>query len=141
MTSTTIHSTSELSTENTTATGRYGRAALVAGVAAAAANTVVAVVGRAADVSFAVKGEKIPLFAFPQATLMATVVGFALAWALTRRAHRPRRTFVVTTVTLTALSMPPAIADTDTATKLVLALTHLVAAVILIPAVSARLAD
>ena len=142
MSTTITHTPSEVTTQATTVTGRYGRASLVAGLTAAAANAVVAAVTNAADVSFEISGEKIPLYAFPQATLMATVAGFVLAWALARRARRPRHTFVVTTVALTAVSiLPPALADADIATKVVLALTHLVAAVILIPAVSARLAD
>jgi len=141
MSSTTAIHTTELTTTATTV-GRYGRAALVAGLAAAATNAVVAGVAGAAGVSFELSGEKIPFYAFPQATLMATVAGFVLAWAFSRRARHPRHTFVVTAVALTAVSMvPPAIVDTDVATKLVLALTHLVAAVILIPAVSGRLSD
>jgi hypothetical protein len=48
----------------------------------------------------------------------------------------------VTTVILSALSMvPPAIVDADVATKLVLGLTHVLAAVIIIPAIARRLAS
>ena len=141
MSSTTAIHNTELTTTATTV-GRHGRATLVAGLTAAAANTVVAGVAGAAGVSFELSGEKIPFYAFPQATLMAAVAGFVLAWAFSRRAGRPRHTFLVTAVALTAVSMvPPAIVDTDVATKLVLALTHLVAAVVLVPAVSKRLAD
>ncbi len=60
---------------------------------------------------------------------------------LSRTARRPRRTFVRTTVVLTALSLvPDVIADAAPATKALLMLTHLVAAAIVIPAVARRLA-
>jgi peptidoglycan/LPS O-acetylase OafA/YrhL len=60
---------------------------------------------------------------------------------LARRARRPQHTFVVTTVALTALSIvPDALADATTGTRLTLALTHVIAAAIVIPALARRLA-
>jgi hypothetical protein len=61
---------------------------------------------------------------------------------MARRADRPRHTFVSTTLALTALSfVPDLFADAQASTKLTLVLTHVVAASIVIPALSARLAD
>ena len=55
---------------------------------------------------------------------------------------RPRRTFVSTTLVLTALSfVPDVLADAQASTKLTLMLTHVVAAAIVIPALASRLAD
>ncbi len=56
------------------------------------------------------------------------------------RAARPRRTFVVTTVALTAISLiPDALVEASTGSKTVLMLTHLVAAAIIVPAYARRL--
>ncbi len=83
----------------------------------------------------------IPLGGFAVGTLMWSVVGIVLAVILARWAKRPARTFVVTTVALTALSMagPVMAVDTATTTKVVLALSHLVAAVVVIPPLALRL--
>ncbi|WP_345482543.1 DUF6069 family protein, partial [Actinopolymorpha pittospori] len=60
--------------------------------------------------------------------------------ALARWARHPRRTFLRTTVVLTALSLvPDAIADASSPTKALLMLTHLVAAAIVVPAIARRL--
>ena len=118
------------------------RTGLLATVLASVATTVVAAGGHAAGVSLDISGEAIPLFGFPQLTAIFSLVGLALAVVLTRRARAPRRTFVRTTVTLTALSLvPDAIADAAVDTKGLLMLTHLVAAAIVIPAIASRLAD
>ena len=145
MTTTLIHSTTtqhsaQAAAERTRPVGRVGRTGLVAGVAAAAANFAVHLAARQADVTLAIKGEEFPLFAFPQVTLMAAVIGIGLAAVFARRARRPRHAFVLTTVLLTAVSLvPPVIVDASVATKLVLELTHIVAAVIIIPAMAVRL--
>jgi hypothetical protein len=63
-----------------------------------------------------------------------------LAVVLARVARHPRTAFVRTTVVLTVLSLvPDVIADAAPATKLLLMLTHLVAAAIVIPAIARRL--
>jgi hypothetical protein len=124
---------------------RLWRAGLVAGLAAAVANLVVAAVADAADVSFQIPrdgGESIPLLGFAQATLMFTLIGIGIAAVLRRRSSRPAVTFTRVTVALTALSMiPPAIVDADLSTKVVLALTHVVAAAIVIPVLAGKLRD
>jgi hypothetical protein len=61
---------------------------------------------------------------------------------LSRRANQPRRTFVRTTIALTLVSIvPDVLADAHTSTRLTLALTHVVAAAIVIPALASRLHD
>jgi len=83
----------------------------------------------------------IPLGGFAMGTLMWSVVGIVLAVVLARWAKRPARTFVVATVVLTVLSLagPVMAVDTATATKVVLALSHLVAAAVVIPPLALRL--
>jgi hypothetical protein len=123
-------------------TKRLGKTAAVAGVTAAVATTAVAGIAHAAGVSLDVGGEAIPLPGFAQMTLVGTLIGAILAVVLSRWASRPQRTFVVTTVVLTTLSLIPDItADAATGTRLVLALTHVVAAAIVIPALASRLSD
>jgi len=117
------------------------KAAVMSGVVAAAATSTTAAIARAGDVTLAVKGEQIPISGFALMTVVGAVVGLILAAALSRRATRPRRTFLQTTAVLTALSLvPDAFADTTTASKLVLVLTHLIAAAIIVPSLAARLA-
>ena len=115
-------------------------AGLVSGAVASAATTVMAAVASAADVALTIDGEEIPLFGFAQLTIFGAVIGTVLAWAFSKWASRPRRTFVVTTVVLTALSLvPDVIVDASLATKLVLMATHVVAAAIVVPSVAKRL--
>ncbi|HZX54934.1 MAG TPA: DUF6069 family protein, partial [Ilumatobacteraceae bacterium] len=79
------------------------------------------------------------MVAFPQLTLIASVIAVGLAAVLGRRTHQPRQAFVRTTVLLTALFVaPPILADAATSTKLVLELTHLVVACLVISAIAAR---
>jgi hypothetical protein len=112
----------------------------IAALGAAVVNVGIAAAAQVADVPLAVQGEEIPVLGFGQATLFYTVVGIVLAVVLNRRANRPHRTFVVVTVVLTALSLaPPLAVDTDTATSVVLELTHLAAAAIVIPAIAGKL--
>jgi hypothetical protein len=124
------------------------RVGAVAGVAAAVATELVAAVARVSDVSMEAGGfgadtaEPIPVVGFAVATLIWTAVGILMAIAMTRWAKRPAHTFTVTAVVLTAVSLvPPALAgSTTTGTKLVLVLTHVVAAVIVIPVLRHELA-
>ena len=85
----------------------------------------------------------IPVGGFAMAVVMWAAVGILLAVALARWARRPARTFVITTVTLTALSLVgPAVAThTETATRVVLAVAHVVAAAVVIPPIARRLTD
>jgi hypothetical protein len=110
-------------------------AGMLSGAAAAAATVAVAAAARAADVSLEVDGQAIPLAAFALWTIVAAFVGVVLA-AVVRR----RRRFVAATLTLTALSIVPAIAAPDgTATTLVLVAVHLLAAAIVIPSITTHL--
>ena len=130
-------------TVRSSSTPTLWRHGLTAGVVAAGATTVVAAAAHALGVSLeTAPGEAIPVAGFAQLTLVFTAVGVLIARAIGRRARRPSATFVKTTVVLTALSLLPDVAiDGDVATKLTLMLTHLVAAAIVIPALSRRLAE
>jgi hypothetical protein len=138
-----------MTTTATTATARTTRrsgfrALTVTGVAATAiaslATVTVAAAGSAAGISLEVNGAPIPVPGFGTLTAVFSVVGLVLAAVLSRFARTPRRTFVRTTVALTALSLvPDAIVAAAPATKALLMLTHLVAAAIVIPAVARRL--
>ena len=97
----------------------------------------------AAGVSLAVGGEAIPLVGFAQLTFVAAIIGTVLAVVLHRRADRPRHTFVVTTIALTALSfVPDVLADAPTRPRGSRSrMSHVVAAAIVIPALASRLTD
>jgi hypothetical protein len=140
---TTTH-TAPTTTETTTGAPARMRSLLVAGAAATAvasvATSLVAAAGQAAGISLDIAGEPIPVAGFASLTAIFSLVGLVLAAVLRRFAARPRRAFVRTTVALTALSLvPDVIADAAVSTKLLLMLTHLVAAAIVIPAVARRL--
>jgi Family of unknown function (DUF6069) len=123
-----------------TRTGSYVRAGLVATVAASVATTSVAAAGHAAGISLNVQGAPIPVAAFAQLTAIFSLVGLALAAVYRRKARNPRRTFVRTTVALTALSVvPDLLVPAGPATRALLMTTHLVAAAIVIPAIARRL--
>lgn len=123
-------------------TKRLWKTGAVAGVSASVATVAFAALAQAVDVPLAVGGKEIPLVGFAQLTLVASIIGTVLAVVLSRRATRPQRTFVVTTVGLTALSIiPDLLADATTATRVALALSHVVAAAIVIPALASRLSD
>ena len=112
----------------------------VATVAAAVATSLVAAAGQAVGVSTAISGLPIPVEGFATLTVIFSVVGLVIATALRRFARRPRTAWLRTTVALTVLSLvPDAIADAATSTKVLLMLTHVVAAAIVIPAVARRL--
>jgi uncharacterized membrane protein (DUF4010 family) len=103
------------------------RTGIVAGLVASAATATTAAVAHSAGVSLEVSGEAIPALGFAQVTFVMTLVGVAI---------------VRTTVALTLVSfLPDVFADAATSTRLVLMLTHVVAAAIVIPALSSRLSD
>src|ERR1700690_3324842 len=113
----------------------------IAGLVPSVATLAIAASAKALDGPIEVGGKAIPLLGFPQLTFVGAIIGTILAVVLSRRATHSRRTFVITTVGLTLLSIiPDALADAHTATKFTLALTHGVAAAIIIPALSALLA-
>ncbi|HEX4984342.1 MAG TPA: DUF6069 family protein [Ilumatobacteraceae bacterium] len=138
-------STTTATSTDTVASSRWSllRVGALAGVAAAVATELVAAVARVSDVSMEAGGfgadtsEPIPVGGFAFATLLWTAVGIVMAVAMTRWAKRPARTFTVTAVVLTIVSLvPPALAgSTTTGTKVILALTHVVAAALVVPAI------
>jgi hypothetical protein len=119
-----------------------------AAAVAAVATEAIGAIAEAADVPMEVAGlgtdeaGEIAPGSYALSVAIATAVGVGLAELFRRRARRPARTFLVTSVVVTMLSFasPLTAADTTTATKLVLCLTHVVAAAIVIPALTLRLA-
>jgi hypothetical protein len=109
-------------------------------VAAAVATALVAAAGEAVGISTAVSGTPIPASGFAVMTVIFSVLGLVIAAVLRRFARRPRTAWLRTTVALTVLSfVPDVLADAAVATKILLMLTHVVAAAIVIPAVARRL--
>jgi len=118
------------------------RAGAVAGVSASVATFAVAAAAHALGVSLKVGGQAIPLVGFAQLTFVATIIGTVIAVVVSHRVNRPARTFAITTVALTVLSVvPDVLADAHIATKVTLALTHVAAAAIVIPTLTSRLSD
>jgi hypothetical protein len=121
---------------------------VVAAVVAAVATTLVVLVALGAGVpmqaapSTAAAGEDIPISAFAMLTVIFTAVGTIVAMALARWAKRPAPIFLIVTIVLTIVSFagPATTSYATTATRLVLDLTHIVAAAIVIPALTLRLA-
>ncbi|NYI78985.1 DUF6069 family protein [Nocardioides panzhihuensis] len=114
---------------------------LGATVAASAVVTALAAVSSAAGVSFETDGSPIPILGFAQLTAVFSLIGVAMAAVMARVARRPRRTFVVTTVVLTVVSLVPDVTfGFDAASAIVLMLLHVVAAAIVIPVLARRLA-
>jgi amino acid transporter len=114
---------------------------LGATVVASAVVTVLAMAASAAGVSFETASGTIPLAGYAQLTALFSLIGVAMAAVMARVARRPRRTFVVTTVTLTIASLVPDVTfGFDAASAIVLMLLHVVAAVIVIPVLARRLA-
>ncbi|WP_328771779.1 DUF6069 family protein [Streptomyces sp. NBC_00286] len=85
---------------------------------------------------------EIPVGGFAGGVVFWSIAGIVLAVVLARWAKRPARTFVTITVALTALSLagPAAAPHTATSTQIVLAVSHVVAAAVIIPVLARRLA-
>ena len=114
---------------------------VLATVAASAATPVVAAAATVAGISLDIGGEPIPVLGFGTLTAFFSLIGVVMAVVMARFARSPRSTFVRTTVVLTALSfVPDLIAPAAPSTKVLLMLTHLVAAAIVIPTIARRLA-
>lgn len=129
-------------TATATRTTPLWRTGAAAAIAAAVATVTIAAVATAIGVPIKIDGAPIPLLGFAQLTLFFSAIGLILAKALTRWAVTPKRTFLVTTLALTALSIvPDLLVGATTATRVTLILTHLAAAAIVIPAVTARLPE
>ncbi|MZF86937.1 DUF6069 family protein [Streptomyces sp. SID5643] len=121
---------------------------LLATLAGAVVTEAFALVARAAGVPMeaaspgATEAAEIPVGGFFGGVLFWSAAGIVLAVVLARWAKRPARTFTVTTVALTALSLAgPAVAPhTATSTQIVLAASHVVAAAVVVPLLARRLA-
>ncbi|MFJ3622598.1 DUF6069 family protein [Streptomyces iakyrus] len=121
---------------------------ILATLAGAVVTEAFALVARAAGVPMeaaspgATEAAEIPVGGFFGGVLFWSVAGIVLAVVLARWAERPARTFTVTTVALTALSLAgPAVAPhTATSTQIVLAASHVVAAAVVVPLLARRLA-
>ena len=120
---------------------------LVAGIAAAAAVVAVALAAEAVDIPMQVAAranaaaEDIPMSGFVSLVGASSAFATLLAVAFARYAKRPAHTFVVVSAVLTGISfVGPLIAHhATTATRVVLELTHVVAAAVVIPMVARRL--
>ena len=116
------------------------RAGLAAVLLAGVATTTLAAAGGAAGISLDMAGQPIPVLGFGVLTVVFGLVGMLLAVALSRWSRQPRRAFVIVTVALTVLSLvPDVLADVAGSTRALLMTTHLVAAVIVVPALARRL--
>jgi hypothetical protein len=121
---------------------------ILATLAGAVVTEAFALVARAAGVPMeaagpgATEAAEIPVGGFFGGVVFWSVAGIVLAVAFARWAGRPARTFTVTTVALTALSLAgPAVAPhTATSTQIVLAASHVVAAAVVVPLLARRLA-
>jgi hypothetical protein len=118
--------------------------AILGGAAAAEA---VSLAARALDVTLASAGfgsgeaAEIPVGGFATATIMWSVFGVLLAFGLRRWAKNPAQTFTRVCIALTALSIVPVVAinETTTGARITLALTHVAAAVVIVPLIARRL--
>jgi hypothetical protein len=137
---TTTGQTEPTTSTTSTTSKQLWKTGTVAGVGAGIATSATAAIAHAFDVSLKVSGKAIPVLGFGEVTIVAAIIGTVLAVVLSRRADRPQRTFLSTTIALTALSLvPDVLADARVSTRLTLALTHIVAAAIVIPALASRL--
>jgi hypothetical protein len=120
---------------------------LVAALVATAANVVLYLAARAADVPmeltevFSDDFQRIPLVSMVLATLLeGGVAGTALAAACRRWAKHPQITFIALAVigTIASLSLPIT-SDASTATMVVLSISHVVVALIIVPPLALHL--
>ncbi len=121
------------------------RATAIAAAGAAVANLVVALIAKAADVSFQVAPmgsdtrQDIPVVMFAVASVVGALIGGGVAQLLARRAGAAR-TFVIVGAVGTALSLiTPIAADADAAMKWVLLVSHVIAGAIIVPLIARRL--
>jgi hypothetical protein len=115
----------------------------VAGTAVAAAAATEALVGlaRVSGIDVAIQGSDLTPGGCTVMVLLCVVAGAGVLSAVRRWATHPRRTWIRVTVALTALSFVPdlTVPDTSAASRIVLMAAHVVAAVIVVPAVARRL--
>jgi hypothetical protein len=135
-----IIATPAAATSSVPTVGSLLRGGAVATVLAAVATAAVAAAGPAVGISVDISGAPIPASGFATLTVIFSVIGLLIAVGLRRFARHPRTTWIRTTVALTVLSLvPDVLADAATGTKVLLMVTHVVAAAIVIPAVARRL--
>jgi uncharacterized protein DUF6069 len=118
------------------------RTGLIATLAAMVATTLAAALARLAGADFAIPdgGETIPLPGFAVVTGFFSIVGVVIAGALRRWSARPADRFGWTAVSLTVVSLvPPVISGASAATVAALIGLHLVAAAVMIPALTRSL--
>lgn len=152
--STTTPSAPAPSAPTTAATSRLAKlpVSVVGAIAAVAGAGVLYAYGtlaRALDVPMrageigASRADAITPASFASGVVFCTVAGTILAMVLAARAAHPARAFLRTSLVLVAISLvfPLAASHTATATRLTLALGHLIAAAIVIPIIAARLAQ
>ena len=141
-TSTLIRTPLSPSASATTVRQPIWKPGVTAALVASVATTVLAAIASAAGVSFADHtGSSIPLAAFPQLTLTFSLIGVGMAAVMSRKARRPRSTFVRTAVALTVLSYVPDLTfGFDAGSAATLITLHTVAAVIVVPTIARRLA-
>jgi Family of unknown function (DUF6069) len=127
-------------TSSVATVGSLLRGGAGATVLAAVATAAVAAAGQAVGISLDISGAPIPVPGFATLTVMFSVIGLLIAVGLRRFARHPRTTWIRTTVALTVLSLvPDVLVEAAATTKVLLMVTHLVAAAIVIPAVARRL--
>ena len=145
-------STATRPTPATRAASRLARlpvslAGAIAALAGAAVLYAYGTVARALDVPLrageigARHAQAITPASFAAGVVFCTVAGTMLAMVLARRAARPARAFLRTSLALVAISLvfPLAASHSATATRLTLALGHLIAAAVVIPILTRRL--
>lgn len=115
---------------------------VIAALAAMTATTLAAGIAQAVGVDFEVPdgGVTIPLTGFALVTGFFCAVGIVISAALLRWSDRPAQRFMGTAVTLTAISLiPPFLSGADAATITALVGLHMVAASVMIPALTRSL--
>ena len=135
-----IVATPAATTSSVPTVGSLLRVGAGATVLAAVATAAVAAAGPVVGISVDISGAPIPVSGFATLTVIFSVIGLLIAVGLRRFARRPRAMWIRTTVALTVLSLvPDVLVDAAATTKVLLMVTHLVAAAIVIPAVARRL--
>lgn len=123
------------------------RVGLVAALVAAAASVIVYAVARVAGVPmeltevFEDEYERMPVINMAFGALLeGGVAGTALAAACRRWTRHPRSSFVaLAMIGLLASFLLPIVSDATTATKVVLSISHIVVAIIIVPALALAL--
>jgi len=143
-----MHATTATPTLHILSTRPIWLVSVLAGVTAAAATELYGLAARATGIPMeagnigAATAGPITVGMFAMGTLICTFWGTVLAMILARYATRPARAYLRTTVALVAVSLaaPLLAGDTAISTKLMLMMGHLIAAAIIIPTVTRRLA-